>query len=630
MKVVNIVPVEMVEVAKTRMISALDWSLQRWNEEGKGAERTIDVETIIERAVLRRRANEPNDDDEEEEEEEEEAVEDDNRVTDLGEASEDVNRVTNLGAAAEDDNPVTNLGESEEESADNEDEKSMDEDTMVEAMNNVLVGLMEDAEEEAINLKTSMVMAEDIATSPSPQRSAHGCSPVDVVEREGEGEGEVEMQEGAAVLEELVFPQGDGNSSRAVGSFSSGIPPTPGRGYAPFDTSLRSEEQEDVQPMEESEGDGRPQSAEDPQLEAIPATRSTSKPSARKKVKAPRKGRSTLRPPTVGEQSTSSEAMEHSGLDREVQYGQVADVDEAIVDIIMEETARGEGTSTDLNVSSPVEEVAAAVLEVAGQGRAHRDQAAVEVAEEPTTSEAELVMRKQVICLDSDDDMPPKVLDLDVKVKVRDRVPRRVRGTFADYMTDDSEDEDYGMPGYNRVKLNFVTDPHPVLAGRPDTGKDADGKDKVHFAPFVDKYLAEVPENVRLNLAKLYSSYDYHRMFAYLSTPAFCLAVKVKHVLHAASLKKMRKRWIEFEAPRYREGRGHFPGSEAAQAGSVVDSTLEIIDVSGMPESPRRVVQAGAAESSSPHVVRGAEAQPSSSDRVIYTPLPNAILCSPC
>ena len=178
-----------------------------------------------------------------------------------------------------------------------------------------------------------------------------------------------------------------------------------------------------------------------------------------------------------------------------------------------------------------------------------------------------------------------------------------------------------------QIKLNFVDDPHPVLAGRPDTGKDPDGKDKVHFAPFVDKYLAEVPENVRLNLAKLYSSYDYHRMFAYLSTPAFCLAVKVKHVLHAASLKKMRKRWTMFEAPKYREGRGHFPRSSAAQAGNVVDSTLEIIDVSGVPQSPRRVVHVGAAESSSPHVGRVVEVQLSSSERVIYTPLPIAILC---
>ena len=237
-------------------------------------------------------------------------------------------------------------------------------------------------------------------------------------------------------------------------------------------------------------------------------------------------------------------------------------------------------------------------------------------------------MRKQVICLDSDDDVPEKCVELDVRVKVRDRVPQRVWGTFADYMTDDSEDEDYGMPGYNRVKLNFVDDPHPVLASRPDTGKEPDGKEKVHFAPFVDKFLAEVPENVRLNLAHLYQSYDYHKMFAYLSTLAFCEAVKVKHVFHAASLKKMRKRWIMFEAPKAREGRGQFPGSLAAQAGNVVDSTLEIINMDLMPESPRREVHVGAAESSSPYVGRFAEAQPSSSKQVIYAPFPNAIFCS--
>ena len=118
----------------------------------------------------------------------------------------------------------------------------------------------------------------------------------------------------------------------------------------------------------------------------------------------------------------------------------------------------------------------------------------------------------------------------------------------------------------------------------------------VHFAPFVDKYLSEVPENVRLNLAHMYKSYDYHKMFAYLTTPAFCAAVKVKHILHAASLKKMRKRWKAFEAPSERQGRG----STAVQAGSVVESTLEIIDISGVQESPSREVHVGAAESSSP------------------------------
>ena len=157
------------------------------------------------------------------------------------------------------------------------------------------------------------------------------------------------------------------------------------------------------------------------------------------------------------------------------------------------------------------------------------------------------------------------------------------------------------------MKLNFVHDPHPVFARRPqpsaqemDKGKDE--KDKVHFAPFVDKYLSEVPENVRLNLAHMFKSYDYHKMFAYLSTPTFCEAVKVKHILHAASLKKMRKRWTSFEAPRERHGRDHYPGSSAAQAQSVVDSTLEIIDVSGVQESPSREVNVGGAESSSPRL----------------------------
>ena len=296
--------------------------------------------------------------------------------------------------------------------------------------------------------------------------------------------------------------------------------------------------------------------------------------------------------------------MEHSGLDREVESGQAADVEDQLVDAIISEVVHDEVVSTNLNVNSPVVEVAVAVLEVLGQGRSHGDSPGAVVAEEPTVSEGEVIMRKQVICLDSDDDVPEKCVELDVRVKVRDRVPQRVRGTFADYMTEDSKDKDYAMPGYNKVKLNFVDDPHPVLGGRSDKGKAPDGKDKVYFAPFVDKYLAEVLEDVRLNFAQLYKSYDYHKMFAYLFTPAFCATVKVKHVLHAASLKKMRKRLTMFEAPKYRERRGHFQVSLAAQAGSVVDSTLEIIDMNLVPESPRREVHVRVAEVSNPHTTR--------------------------
>ena len=58
MKVLNIVLVEMLEVAKTKMIAAVDWSLERWNEEGKvaaqdmeGEEGRIDVDSIIERRL---------------------------------------------------------------------------------------------------------------------------------------------------------------------------------------------------------------------------------------------------------------------------------------------------------------------------------------------------------------------------------------------------------------------------------------------------------------------------------------------------------------------------------------------------------------------------------------------------
>ena len=61
--------------------------------------------------------------------------------------------------------------------------------------------------------------------------------------------------------------------------------------------------------------------------------------------------------------------MENSGLDREVESGQAADVEDQLVDAIMSEDVHDEVVSTNLNVTSPVEEVVAAVLEILGQGR---------------------------------------------------------------------------------------------------------------------------------------------------------------------------------------------------------------------------------------------------------------------
>jgi hypothetical protein len=125
-------------------------------------------------------------------------------------------------------------------------------------------------------------------------RLPQGCSPVRVVEGEGEGEGEGEDE--VSKLEEVVRPQPDHNLHLPVGFFLSGILSTPGQGFLQFDTSRGSQEQLDIQPMEEAEEDERPQSAEETRLEANLAARSTSKPFARKKMKAPRKGRSSLRP----------------------------------------------------------------------------------------------------------------------------------------------------------------------------------------------------------------------------------------------------------------------------------------------------------------------------------------------
>ena len=64
MKVVNIVPVEMLENAKTKMNAAVDWSLQRWYQEGKVAsqdmeeeEGHIEMDSNIERERISKRAN---------------------------------------------------------------------------------------------------------------------------------------------------------------------------------------------------------------------------------------------------------------------------------------------------------------------------------------------------------------------------------------------------------------------------------------------------------------------------------------------------------------------------------------------------------------------------------------------
>ena len=167
-----------------------------------------------------------------------------------------------------------------------------------------------------------------------------------------------------------------------------------------------------------------------------------------------------------------------SGIDREVQSTPREEVEHVAPDASMSGAVHVEAPCLDLNVSSPVEEVAAAVLEV-GQGRSQRSSPTVVVADEPAleapTNEAEVVVRTEVICLDSDDDVE-RCVQLDVRVKVKDPAPRRVRGTFADYMTDDSEDEDYGTPGYNRPKRNFIDDPHPLFAARPDTGRNPMGR----------------------------------------------------------------------------------------------------------------------------------------------------------
>ena len=568
MKVVNIVPLDVLDTARDKMLAAADWSMQRWSEEGKASDDDIEdddvgheVDSDIDREMRSKRVNDTYQvDSEEEEEDDVNAGHEHEEVHDEEEEDDEAHTPPH--------EPLVELGASDDESEDDED---------------------------VVHGRSPVGSVQDKGDgSPS-----HGRSPV------GGGHGQRRGEGGQASGASLPLP---------VASFTSGIPPTPGRNFVPFEATRSNADGEECE--EEQPTAGTPVQAA--HQEDIFAVRFTSKPMARRKVKAVRKGRKSIRDTRGGEASRSSDDMLPSSLDGEGDSGGMHEDEAGNVGgvplndtqpLSLEVHPGGEETS-ELNVSSPVEEVAAAVLEVLGQGRPHVESSSVAVEEHPApaspSKEDEMVIRTEVICLDSDDEVPERRVELDVRVKVRDRVPYRVRGTFADYITDDSEDEDYGQPGYNRVKLNFTDDPHPVFAGRPpptagdkDKGKESDEKDKVHFVPFVDKYLSEVPENVRLNLAHMYRSYDYHKMFAYLSTPAFCQAVKVKHILHAASLKKMRKRWKTFES-RERHGRGQFQGSTGAQAESVVDSTLEIIDISGVQESPSREVHVGATESSSP------------------------------
>ena len=155
MKVVNIVPVEMVEVAKTKMISALDWSLQRWNEERKvnahdteEGEGRIDAKVIIECTLRRKRAHD--------------------RIEE------------------EEENPVVDLGESEEEEEEDiDDDEDDDDEAMDAAMNEAMAELMAEAEEEALNFKTSMRMAEDMSSPLRRNGVSTGVHPWGLKEGEG-------------------------------------------------------------------------------------------------------------------------------------------------------------------------------------------------------------------------------------------------------------------------------------------------------------------------------------------------------------------------------------------------------------------------------------------------------------
>jgi hypothetical protein len=89
MKVVNIVPVGIAENAKTKMFAALDWSIQRWYEEGQELDDNIEegdgdnkMESDIDRPENDTYEEEEEDDEDDEQDEEED-------VRDLGHEEEE-------------------------------------------------------------------------------------------------------------------------------------------------------------------------------------------------------------------------------------------------------------------------------------------------------------------------------------------------------------------------------------------------------------------------------------------------------------------------------------------------------------------------------------------------------------
>ena len=234
---VNIVPVEMLEKAKTKMIAAVDWSLQRWNEEGKvaaqdieGEEGHIDVDSIIEGEIGRKRANDTHEEEVEEEEEEEEEVEE-----------------------KFENDPVDVLGESargRKEEADEEDEEEEEEVVMDDAGGGHGRGGGGGLQFQASAMARRL--GGHVPGAGSPRVFTRGgCG------GGGEEEGKRMLQ-----LRGSCSSTADHNVHLPVGSFASEIPSIPGRGFVQFDTYRGSQEQLDVQPMEESEEDERPQSAE--------------------------------------------------------------------------------------------------------------------------------------------------------------------------------------------------------------------------------------------------------------------------------------------------------------------------------------------------------------------------------
>ena len=234
------------------MFAAVDWSLQRWYEEGRESDDNTDegdgnneVESDVDPERRTKCANAIYEEEEEEDEDDEEEEEEEKDVGDFG--------------------PKDNEGSPQEE----EEEEREDDDLQTPAHDPVQeLGEVGDDAEEVDNVphgcspvKTTQVLEEDmdshgrshVGDTQEEEKDipSHGRSPVgDTQELEEDilSHGQTPVRGGDGHEgDKAVVLQREPSFLLLVASFTSGYPPTPGRGFRHDDDMRTSEEQEEHQ-----------------------------------------------------------------------------------------------------------------------------------------------------------------------------------------------------------------------------------------------------------------------------------------------------------------------------------------------------------------------------------------------